>query len=199
MLRSDAMVLASEFMGAEGEFVNEVVAGLDDPAGWVMMVVGGAAQPHLDSVGQRMREYWVVDPYADAEHFASAHLIPKPLHAVAPAELPAGPRLWLFTFNVFPYLSDRSQSFDRLLSPGDIAVITTWGTSPKACDLRAAYLREVFPQDDVRKADAASRDIGFLPDELAGANERIRYSNFDRGIVTAAVVEFENSARLIAS
>ncbi|WP_037078057.1 hypothetical protein, partial [Pseudonocardia spinosispora] len=161
MAEGGALALAEGFHTEETQVVDEMASRLSDPATWSLVVVGGAAVGHLTEVAARFGGFVVIDPLApdllDAQGAGrSPTVIRKPFDKVDSTELPATPTLWLFTFNVYPYLDHPLSTWRGLAADGDIAVITTWASGEQAKATRAAYLRHVFPEHARREQSAAS-------------------------------------------
>jgi hypothetical protein len=68
------------------------------------------------------------------------NILDKGLEEVHPSELPAGRKLFLFLFNVFPYISNALAEQQRLASSGDSIIISSWNNkSFEALRLQKTY------------------------------------------------------------
>lgn len=173
--------------------VADVVARLAVPGECCMVVVGGAGSTHLDASAEGLRRCVVVDPLGLSSWRLptrcawSVH--PRSLHEVSVWELPAPPRLWVFTFNVFPYLREPIQALRRLASPRDTVVVTTWACTARAEQIRRGYLRHVFGAD--RPRIEARADVGRIGRDLAADHPGARVEYVHGEVVCAVVVDLE--------
>ncbi|MGO4614969.1 hypothetical protein AB4305_07845 [Nocardia sp. 2YAB30] len=194
MVEIDALARASEFMTEETAVVADVVARLAIPAECSMVVVGGAGSTHLSVPAKAVSRCIVVDPLGlsswklPTRSVSTVHL--RSLHEVSRSELPASPLLWVFTFNVFPYLHEPIEVLRRLASPRDTVVVTTWASTERAEEIRGGYLRYVFGPD--RPRIEAVADVGHIARDLAMDYPGARVECVHGEVVSAAVVHLES-------
>jgi hypothetical protein len=162
MVDPSALRLAGSFLADEAEMVTRTIGTVEQPASWAMVVVGGAASGHLDAIARGLRGYVVIDPLAPpapgpaaGEDDSSPRIVRRPFSKVTTTMIPRQSRLWLFTFNVYPYLEEPLLILRNLAVPGDIVLITSWGCGPRARATRRQYLRHVFA-DEAQRQHAAS-------------------------------------------
>ena len=193
MIEFDALAHASEFMAEETALVTDVVERLTVPGEYSMIVVGGAGSTHLAVPAKALGRCVVVDPLglisweAPTGCVSTVHL--RSLHEIGRSELPGSPLLWVFTFNVFPYLHKPIEVLRRLVAPGDTVVVTTWSFTERAEKIRSGYLRHVFGTDRPR-LDAAI-DIDRIARDLALDRPGARIKCVHGEVVDAAVVHLE--------
>lgn len=189
MVGTDALARASEFLTEETTVVADVVARLAVPDEISMIVVGGAGSTHLAVPAKAVNRCVVVDPLGLSSWqqptgcVSTVHLCS--LHEISRSDLPASPLLWVFTFNVFPYLNEPIEVLRRLASPRDTVVVTTWAATGRAEEIRSGYLRYVFGAGGPRVEAVA--DVGRIARDLAvdHAGTRIEYVHGD---VVSAVI-----------
>jgi hypothetical protein len=193
MVEINALAHASEFMAEETAVVTDVVAHLAIPGECSMIVVGGAGSTHLAVPAKAVRRCVVVDPLGlsswrlPTRCVSTVHL--RPLHEVSRSELPASPLLWVFTFNVFPYLHEPIEVLRQLASPRDTIVVTTWASTERADEIRSRYFRYVFGAD--RPRIEAVTDVGPMGRYLAMDHSGAHVEYVHGEVVTAAVVHPE--------
>jgi hypothetical protein len=193
MIEIDALAHASEFMAAETAIVADVVARLGVPGECSMVVVGGAGATHLAVPARALSRCIVVDPLGLSSwkrptgYVSTVHL--RELHEVSKSELPASPLLWVFTFNVFPYLHEPIDALRRLASPDDTVIITTWASTERADAIRSGYLEYVFGSGQPR-IDAAT-DVEQIARDLAMDQPGARVKCIHGEVVSATVVHLE--------
>lgn len=194
MIEVDALARASEFLAEETVVVADVVARLAVPGECCMVVVGGAGSTHLDAPAKGLRRCVVVDPLGlnswRLPTRCAWSVRPRSLHEVTVSELPAPPRLWVFTFNVFPYLREPIEALRRLVSLQDTIVVTTWAGTARAERIRRGYLLHVFGADRRPRIEART-DVGRIAQDLVVDHPGVRADYVHGQVVTAAVVRLE--------
>lgn len=193
MVELDALARASAFLTEETAVVADVVARLTVPEESSMVVVGGAGSTHLAVPAKAVNRCVVVDPLGlsswqlPAGSVSTVHLCS--LHEVTRSELPASPLLWVFTFNVFPYLRQPIEVLRRLASPRDTVVVTTWSTTGRAEEIRDGYLQYVFGAD--RPQVEAVADVDDIARALAAEHPGAHIECVHGDVVSAVVADLE--------
>ncbi|MEV2226903.1 hypothetical protein AB0E01_44800 [Nocardia vinacea] len=193
MVEIEALARASEFMAEETAVVADVVAGLAVPGECSLVVVGGAGSTHLAVPANAVSRCVVVDPLGlsswklPTRCVSTVHL--RSLHEVSRSELPASPLLWVFTFNVFPYLHKPIEVLRRLASSEDTVVLTTWASTERAEEIRGGYLRYVFGPD--RPQIEAVADVGHIARDLAIDHPGARVECVHGEVVSAVVAHLK--------
>ena len=195
MVETPALDLARDFMLAEADLLRSVAEGLLSPLNWSLVVVGGAASSHLAEPARQFGSYVVVDPLATVPEPSDENLpgvpatIACPLDGVDRADLPPSPALWLFTFNVYPYIANPLGTIKWLAAPGDLVIITTWAATPPAQSVRTRYLEHVFGLDTRRAhAAAAGVDLSTLEADLLASGLEVTLQDIRGEIIDAAVL-----------
>lgn len=203
MVERDALVIAREFIAEETMLVGNVVRQLPALQTWSLIVVGGAACWHLDSVACDLGRYVIIDPLASGAPIGrtetnrcSPMVLARPLQDVDSSLLPSTQNLWVFTFNVYPYLDRPLWCWRRLAATGDVAVITSWAANAVAQHTRARYLRHVFGADRRRdRAAAASVDaLVAVARDVRSARIDAKVEAVPGTVMNAALVSLERRA-----
>ena len=71
---------------------------------------------------------------------AEVNIVAKKFEDVTQADLPEGRRLFLFLFNVFPYIEDALALQKKLARPGDIVIVSGWNNE----SFEARRLQDIY-------------------------------------------------------
>lgn len=148
MMTDQALAMAKPYLDDEARLLRSL---LDErgagPRVEHCVVMGGVRFPHRALLAPWTQTYVAVDPQLAmlTDPVAGVEVRPVAFGGLVREHLPRGRILWLFHFNVLPYLDHPVATLERLARPGDLVVVSSWTASDAAEDARRAYLAHVFP------------------------------------------------------
>ncbi|MGW4134541.1 hypothetical protein [Amycolatopsis japonica] len=147
MLEPGALAAAQPVLAEEKELVGLCADSCRSVT--TVVAIGDGAQAYRDLAARRGLHYVCVDPCLRPARLSAmqdgeqpgALLLSKELGRLRRSELPVGNVLWVFHFNLFPYLDAAADELVPVCRAGDAVLLTTWGASRHALALRQEYDR----------------------------------------------------------
>ncbi|MFJ8743079.1 hypothetical protein ACIRL2_27320 [Embleya sp. NPDC127516] len=167
MLDKVVLPAAQGFIGEERTMVEEYLTTNRRRTYRSLIAIGDASQQYQDMARRLGYHYVCVDPHLApglagrapaTEPDPGGLLLRRRLDTVRPEHLPVGPAVWIFHFNVFPYLDATLEILTELCAADDLIAIATWSKTAEASERRAVYDRclERHTRNDAAQAVESS-------------------------------------------
>ncbi|MFB9905557.1 hypothetical protein [Allokutzneria oryzae] len=162
MLSAPALTLSAQYQTEENEALERTLRVNTAIRDKNLVAIGGGELWGLRYALQYAKRYVCVEPLADlhindsvrylVERSPDVSVVPKRFEDVRKSDLPEGNSVFFFVFNIMAYLDSPVSQINRLISPGDVLFISTWGDNPRARTIRSEYLQYL------NRAEGASID-----------------------------------------
>jgi len=144
MYKPQALKAACHFLTHEKSIIRQLL-GLNPQINNVV-VIGSGPMAYLSLVQEYNKKYVGIDPYFPIKTMnnQSIYYLEHGFEDIERNQIPTGPCLYVFWFNVFHYVKAPAQTINRLSQPGDMVLHSTWSAHPEADFHMKSYFREVY-------------------------------------------------------
>lgn len=144
MFSQNALTCADKYLSHEKEIVTSV---LKQNASIInLIVIGSGPAAYLEIAQHYQCRYVGVDPFYHLKEANDNNIIyfDCSFNDINRSQLPSGPCLFLFWFNVLHYLKDPVQVLSKIIQPEDIILYSTWSFENDISPSMNSYFLEVY-------------------------------------------------------
>lgn len=144
MYSRSALSAAQEYLSHEKEVVISVLQ--QNPLIKNLVVIGSGPAAYLDTAYDFQCQYIGIDPFYRLKEVNKKNIFyfDCSFNDINRTQLPDGPCLFLFWFNVLHYLKDPVQALIKITKTEDIILHSTWSFKNDTTQYMKSYFREVY-------------------------------------------------------
>ena len=149
MMSGKATVLSKPYDSEEREVINSFISKNQDISKMNFVVVGAGMLSYLESAFNKVLNYVAIEPLADVfvkkqlkflvQQFKNIIVIPKKFGDVNKKDIPDNPSVFTFIFNILAYIEHPISKINKIITPGDILIISSWNRTDEAKKVRKEY------------------------------------------------------------
>jgi hypothetical protein len=149
MLTPEALKFSKPYNDEEAKVLKNFLKTNPSTKEMNLVAIGAGELWYLQYGLKYAKSYVEIEPLLDlflnddveflAKNFNRIHLFDKRFGEVGNGEMPPGPSLYVFLFNIFSYIDNAINIINEVIEEGDVLFISTWNSTPEAKKVRKEY------------------------------------------------------------